>query len=84
MTPEIRPKRTLTSPHHTHEGTIREASWDRDAWTLLVDVPDSGVRIVQVPTYGRTPRRGDRVNMLGRQPLLGIQIKGADVIDLGS
>jgi hypothetical protein len=61
------------------QGTICQADWDKHNWTLSIEVIGSGPRLLQVPAYDKTPRVGDRVQLTGRNPLLGIQINGVDI-----
>lgn len=60
-------------------GTVRQAAWDKRAWTLLVDMRQTGQRLLQVPKYNHAPQPGDRIQLIGSQPLLGVKINDIDV-----
>jgi hypothetical protein len=62
-------------------GTVRQASWDKRAWTLLVEMRASGQRLVQIPAYQQEPHPGDRIELIGRQPLMGVRINDIDVFE---
>lgn len=62
-------------------GTVRQASWDKRAWTLLVEMRASGRRLVQIPAYQQEPHPGDRIELIGRQPLTGVRINDIDVYE---
>lgn len=75
------PFQSSTQMHAIDVGTVRQASWDKRAWTLLVEMRASGQRLVQIPVYQQEPRPGDHIELIGRQPLLGVRINDVDVFE---